>query len=160
MTTWINVARYHLINRVAYVLAPWGILAFAFVVNLIITAVQGGPNPTKALSRRTYYTGTALLALSLAAVYGLALTLLQAIERATGGWGVQMRFFQVSYIFTGRWYLTWATSFVESDQGRNFEHAARRHGRDATLDVAEGDDRDPCSFSQLGDGPALCSAGA
>jgi hypothetical protein len=139
MNTWINVARYHLIDRKGYLAAPWAILAFVFLVNLIITEVQGGPNPTKALiaiyavflflgvvsiarslpfalalgvSRRSYYTGTSLLAASLASVYGLILTLLQAIERATGGWGVQMHFFQVSYIFTGPWYLTWATSFV------------------------------------------------
>ena len=120
MTTWINVARYHLVNRVTYVAGPWGFLAFVFFFNLLITVFQGGPNPTKALagiyavfffvgvlsivrslpfglalgvSRRSYYTGTVLLALSLAGVYGLALALLQAVERATGGWGVQMHFF-------------------------------------------------------------------
>ena len=139
MTTWINVARYHLVNWVTYVVAPWAILAFVFFVNLIITVFQGGPNPTKALiaiyavflflgvlsivrslsfglalgmSRRSYYTGTVLFVVSLAAVYGLALALLQAIERATGGWGVKMYFFQPSYIFGGAWYLTWLTSFV------------------------------------------------
>jgi len=40
------------------------------------------------------------------------LTALQAIERATGGWGVHMHFFQVPYILNGPWYLTWLTSFV------------------------------------------------
>jgi hypothetical protein len=64
------------------------------------------------VSRRSYYTGTAAFAVSLAAVYGLALALLQSIERTTGGWGVQMYFFEPSYIFGGRWYLTWLTSFV------------------------------------------------
>ncbi len=64
------------------------------------------------MSRRSYYyTGTALLAVTLAAA-GLALTVLQAIERATGGWGVAMHFFRVSYILDGPWYLTWLTSFV------------------------------------------------
>jgi hypothetical protein len=130
MTTWINGARYHLVNRVTYVVAPWAILAFVFFVNLIITVFQGGPNPTKALSaiyavffflgvlsifrslpfglalgmsRRSYYTGTAIFAVSLAAVYGLALALLQSIERATGGWGVQMYFFEPSYIIGAGW---------------------------------------------------------
>jgi hypothetical protein len=139
MTTWITVARYHLVNRVTFVAGPWAILAFVFFVNLIITAFQGGPNPTKALSaifavfiflgamsinrslpfgltlgvsRRSYYAGTVLFALSIAALYGLVLTLLQAVERATGGWGLQLHFFQVSYFFVGRWYLTWLTSFV------------------------------------------------
>jgi hypothetical protein len=139
MTTWIKVARYHLVDRLTYVVGPWAILAFVFLVNLIITAVQGGPSPTKALvviylyffalgimsigrslpfglalgaSRRSYYTGTALLAVALAAADGLALAVLQVVERATGGWGVTMHFFQVSYVLPGPWYLTWLTSFV------------------------------------------------
>ena len=41
------------------------------------------------VSRRSYYAGTVLLAVSLAAVYGLALAVLQVIEQATGGWGVR-----------------------------------------------------------------------
>jgi len=64
------------------------------------------------LSRRSYYLGTMLLAAGLAAVYGLALTGLQAIERATGGWGISMHFFQVPYLLSGPWYLTWLTSSV------------------------------------------------
>jgi hypothetical protein len=63
-------------------------------------------------SRRSFYTGTALFGTALAFVDGLALTALQAIERATGGWGVGMHFFQVPYILNGPWYLTWLTSFV------------------------------------------------
>jgi hypothetical protein len=64
------------------------------------------------VSRRSYYTGTALLAVTLAAADGLALTALQAIERATGGWGEDMHFFRVPYLLDGPWYLTWLTSFV------------------------------------------------
>jgi hypothetical protein len=139
MSSWITVARYHLVDRRLYVWAPWGLLAFVFLVNLIITEVQGGPNPTKALagiyavflfvgvlsiirslpfglalgvSRRSYYLGTALLAVACAVLYGLVLSLLQAIERATNGWGVELHFFQVAYFFPGPWYLTWLTSLV------------------------------------------------
>jgi hypothetical protein len=139
MTSWMKVAGYHLVDRRLYVWAPWAILTFAFIVNLVITAFQGGPNPTKALisiyavflfvgvlsiarslpfgltlgvSRRSYYLGTVLLAVALAAVYGLALALLEVIERATGGWGVNLHFFQVAYVFPGPWYLIWLTSFV------------------------------------------------
>ncbi|HVA22579.1 MAG TPA: ABC transporter permease, partial [Candidatus Micrarchaeia archaeon] len=139
MTTWIRVARYHLVDPIAYLVGPWAILAFVFLVNLVITAVQGGPNPTKALavvflyffaigilsisrslpfglalgvSRRSYYTGTVLLVAGLAAVDGLALTLLQVAERATGGWGLSLHFFQVSFILAGPWDLTWLTSSV------------------------------------------------
>lgn len=138
MRSWIKVARYHLVVPL-YVWAPWATLAFVFLVNLLITAVQGGPNPTKAfaaifavfffvgvisigrsmpfglalgVSRRSYFVGTALLNVALAALYGLILAGLQAIERATHGWGVQMHFFQVAYLFVGPWYLTWATAFV------------------------------------------------
>jgi hypothetical protein len=64
------------------------------------------------VSRRSYYTGTALLAVALAAVYGLALTALQAIERATAGWGVAAHIFRVPYILDGPWYLTWLTTSV------------------------------------------------
>jgi hypothetical protein len=63
-------------------------------------------------SRRSFYTGTALLAVTLAAGYGLALAALQAIERASGGWGVDMHFFRVPYLLAGPWYLTWLTSSV------------------------------------------------
>jgi hypothetical protein len=64
------------------------------------------------VSRRSYYTGTALLAAVLAATDGLALGGLQAIERATDGWGVHLGFFRWPYLLDGPWYLTWLTSFV------------------------------------------------
>ena len=67
---------------------------------------------TLGVSRRTYHTGTALLAAALAFADGLALAILQAIERATGGWGVHMSFFRVAYLLDGPWYLTWLSSFV------------------------------------------------
>ncbi|MGY1857430.1 hypothetical protein [Modestobacter sp. SYSU DS0290] len=44
------------------------------------------------LSRRTFYLGTALVAAVQALAYGVALTALSAIERATDGWGVGLRF--------------------------------------------------------------------
>jgi hypothetical protein len=48
----------------------------------------------------------------LAAVYGLLVTLLQEVERSTGGWGVHLYFFRVSFLLNGPWYVTWLTSFV------------------------------------------------
>jgi hypothetical protein len=44
------------------------------------------------LSRREFYLGTALLAAVEAVVYGIALTVLTAIENATNGWGVRLHF--------------------------------------------------------------------
>jgi hypothetical protein len=142
-STVVKVARLHLVDRFSFTGLPWVILAFDFLVGLVIAASLGGsrttPVPTGALaaiyviflivgaltifrslpfalalgvSRRSYYAGTALMAVCLAAVYGLALAVLQVLERVTGGWGVGLRFFRVAYILPGPWYLTWLTSFV------------------------------------------------
>ena len=35
----MNVARYHLVDRLTYVALPWGIMAFSFLVNLVIATV-------------------------------------------------------------------------------------------------------------------------
>ena len=136
MNTLVNVARYHLVDRLTYVALPWGIMAFSFLVNLVIATVLPSPqgdytgglvtiyafllicgalSMTRSLpfglmlgaSRRTYYLGTALLITALGAVYGLGLTVLQAVERATGGWGTGLHFFRVPWIMDGPWYQTW-----------------------------------------------------
>ena len=142
MKTLVNVARYHLVDRITYVALPWGILAFSFLINLAIAAmapaqasgmytgglisiyifllVCGVLSMTRELpfglmlgvSRRGNYLGTALLVLALGIVYGLALTLLQALERASGGWGFSLHYFRVPWIMDGPWYQTWVTSFV------------------------------------------------
>lgn len=157
MSTWVKVARYHLVQPYQYLVVTWGILAFSFVVSVIVFAmipmsqpavpgVTGAVNAASAdgrytlalssffifffvlgvqsigrslpfglalgVSRRSYYAGTALLAVALAVADGLGLAALQAIERATGGWGVQMKFFRVAYLLNGPWYQTWLTSFV------------------------------------------------
>jgi hypothetical protein len=148
MTTWIKVARYHLVDRISYTALPWGLLAFHFALIVAIFKMAGPAVdvPGKVLhdqafnlvviyvvflvlgllavlrslpfgmalsvSRRSYYAGTAALAVALAAVYGLGLAVLQAIERATGGWGMGLHFFRIPYILDGPWYLTWLTSFV------------------------------------------------
>ena len=140
--TVVKVARFHLVDRLSYTALPWGVLAFVFAVWLVLLGSAGGGTSqvqtvaivtiylfffiVGALSifrslpfalalgvgRRSYYAGTTLLAVSLAAVNGLALAVLQAIERATAGWGVGLHFFRVAYILPGPWYLTWLTSSV------------------------------------------------
>jgi hypothetical protein len=120
MNTWVKVARYNLMRPDNYLLLPW-ILPFSFAVAAVTAsrgshhaavyllsffiyfAVQGMQTIGRSLpfgltlgaSRRSFYSGTALLGLALALVSGLALTALQAIERATGGWGLSMHFFRV-----------------------------------------------------------------
>ena len=39
MSTWVNVPRYHLVQRVNYVVLPWAVLAFAFAADLVILAL-------------------------------------------------------------------------------------------------------------------------
>jgi hypothetical protein len=143
MTTYLNVARYHLVQRLNYLILPWAILVFVFFVDLIILEstpagdsshryvgglisifvlafALGAQSVARALpfglalglSRRSYYVGTSLLAAALAAVTAVVVTVCQAIERATDGWGIGMGFFRVPYVLDGPWYLTWLTSFV------------------------------------------------
>jgi hypothetical protein len=143
MTTYLNVVRYHLVQRLNYFILPWTILAFVFAVDVVILALTPAGHSshryvgglasifvlafvlglqtvarslpfglTLGISRRTYYLGTALLAVGFAAVVGVVATVGQAIERASGGWGLTMGFFRVPYILNGPWYLTWLTSFV------------------------------------------------
>lgn len=143
MNTYLNVARYHLVQRFNFLILPWTVLGFAFAVDVVVLAltpaghsahryvgglasifvvvfVLGLQSVAQSLpfglalgvSRRSYYLGTALLATGLAAVGGVVVTVGQAIERPTGGWGLNMEYFRVPYILDGSWYVTWLTSFV------------------------------------------------
>ena len=93
-----------------------GALASIYTVLLILGATSISVQLPFALalgaSRRSFYAGTALVALAVAVVYGLALTVLQLFERATGGWGMNLHFFRVPYFLAGPWYLSGLTSFV------------------------------------------------
>jgi hypothetical protein len=138
MKTWVKVARYNLLRPANYLVLPW-ILPFSFAVGAVTAgrspghdaagylltffiyfAMQGMQTIGRSLpfglalgaSRRSFYSGTALLGVALALVSGLVLTALQAIERATGGWGLSMHFFRVPYLLNGPWYATCLTSAV------------------------------------------------
>ncbi len=137
MNTWVKVARYDLVRPANYLVLPW-ILPFCFAVGAVTAGRRPGHDAAGYLfsffiyfavlgmqsigrlpfglmlgaSRRSFYSGTALLGMALALVSGLVLTTLQAIERATGGWGLSMRFFRVPYLLNGPWYATWLTSAV------------------------------------------------
>ena len=88
------------------------VFVISFVAGVLSVARSLPFGLTLGLSRRAYYLGTAGLGLALAVAYGFALTLLQAIERASDGWGVGMHFFRVPFILDGSWYLTWLTASV------------------------------------------------
>lgn len=135
MNTVIKVARYHLAQPLMLLGVPWAALAFAFAVN----AARGGRTFRDGLvvifwmffvtgvtrigrwlpfglalgaTRRSFYVGTALLGVSMSLVSGLVIAGLQAIERATGGWGLSVTFFRVPHLLNGPWYATWLTSFT------------------------------------------------
>jgi hypothetical protein len=137
VNTMIKVARYHLAQRpVLFVAAPLATLALAFAIDAarggnyykndwllaisIFFFATGAQRIGRWLpfglalgaTRRSFYAGTALLGVSMSLVYGLVIAGLQAIERATGGWGLSITFFRVPYILNGPWYATWLTSFV------------------------------------------------
>ncbi len=135
MNTVIKVARYHLLRPMLFLALPLAILPFAFAVDVarrgdtfrdglggiflmfFIVGVQriGGWLPfglALGATRRSFYAGTALLGVSMSLVYGLVIAGLQAIERATGGWGLSITFFRVPHLLNGPWYATWLTSFV------------------------------------------------
>jgi len=138
MNTSVKVARYNLVRPANYLMLPW-ILPFSFAVGALTAgrgrshdaagylvsffvyfAVLGMQTIGRSLpfglmlgaSRRSFYSGTALLGMALALVSGLVLTVLQAIERATDGWGLSLHFFRVPYLLNGPWYATWLTSAV------------------------------------------------
>jgi hypothetical protein len=108
MSTWVKVARFNLARPAYYLLLPW-ILPLAFALGVltarrsheatgyllsyfIFFGVQGWQTVSRSLpfglalgaSRRSFYSGTALLGMALALASGLVLAALQAIERATG----------------------------------------------------------------------------
>jgi hypothetical protein len=143
MSTYLHVARYHLLQRLNYLILPWALLTFVFLLNVVIIVTFANTSQghnwvgglgalfilflvlgvqsvsqslpfglTLGISRRSYFIGTLLLAAAMSAVYAVVVTGLQAIERATGGWGIHMYFFRVPYILNGPWYLTLLTSWV------------------------------------------------
>jgi hypothetical protein len=89
-----------------------GIVIVYFILGVACIAQELPFGLTLGLSRRTYYAGTALLAAALGVVNGLLITLLQALERATDGWGESAHIFQVPYVLDGPWYITWLTATV------------------------------------------------
>jgi hypothetical protein len=72
-----GVASLYITVLVVFIQSVTGLLPFAMGMSL---------------SRRTFYLGTAVAALVAALGYGLALSLLTAVEGATGGWGLRLYF--------------------------------------------------------------------
>lgn len=142
MNAVVKVARYHLATPVMLLGLPWMALALAFVLRTVqgsggfrggvlvlflMFFIMGGQRVGRWLpfglalgvTRRSFYAGTAMIGIAMALVSGLTVAGLQAIERATGGWGLSLTVFEVPGLVNGSpgllggpWYDTWLTSFV------------------------------------------------
>lgn len=135
MNSMIKVARYQLAQSAMLLWVPWATVAGAFSVSVaqrghassgglvflfVMFFVTGWQRVGRWLpfglalgaTRRSFYAGTALLGVSVSCVDGLLIAGLQAIERATGGWGLSIVFFRVPEFLSGPWYDTWLTSFA------------------------------------------------
>ncbi|WP_252443830.1 hypothetical protein [Pseudonocardia humida] len=67
------------------------------------------------VTRRAFYTAVALLVAVESAGFGVLLGLLNLLERATGGWGLRLRFFAIDFVLAGdplRQWLVYAVPFV------------------------------------------------
>lgn len=121
---WAWAAFGFVIDVVIVELTPAGHTGHRWVGGLagvfIVVFVLGVQSVAKALpfglalgvSRRTYFLGATLLAVTLAVGFGLVLAIGQVVEGATGGWGMNMGYFRVPYILDGSWYLSWLTASV------------------------------------------------
>jgi hypothetical protein len=59
------------------------------------------------VTRRDFFTGTALFIVAQSAVQGLLLTLLLALEQATAGWAMGLHFFGIPFVVQPNWVLQW-----------------------------------------------------
>ena len=122
MNNVLLAARLHLLHR-AVLLTPWLVVLGIFAMSIAPRALLAAPvgdgismapillpilvlavffravtqvvpyGLSLGLTRRSSYAGTALTALAIALGSGVVLTLLTALERASGGWGTDFRFF-------------------------------------------------------------------
>src|SRR5690606_16468181 len=67
-------------------------------INLTFPFAQG-----YSVTRRDFYLGSALTFVGLSAVYALVMSVLGALERATGGWGLGGSMFSALYFGDGGW---------------------------------------------------------
>ena len=85
-----------------------GASTFIFVYMMVVAIQSINATFSFALglsvTRRDYYLGASLSFVILAAIYATGLTVLSAIEEATGGWGLGGRMFTAVYFGDGPWY--------------------------------------------------------
>ena len=145
MNAALKTLRIHLLPGPVAMFWPWLILAISFFVNLAIfglTDVPVADRQTGGLAslygvaifanlslwtqvfplaiglsstRRSFFHGTCLYVLGQSVVAGVVLTALHALEVATNGWGVHMRFFSAWFLAGGNaleLFLTYTVPFL------------------------------------------------
>jgi hypothetical protein len=145
MTNTLKVLRLHLVPGPLAILWPWLILAISFVVNLAIFGLTDVPIANRTtgglgslygvmlfatlavctqmfpfalgmgVTRRSFVSGTTLFLVGHAVLAGAVLTVLNALEHATDGWGVHMRFFTPGLVdqdSTWAQFLAYAVPFL------------------------------------------------
>lgn len=135
-----SVINIHLRHKLTWFYLPWMIMAFSFLVNLLIgvlingetiytgglgtiyifmfvtsltTAIQLFPFTTGFSIRRTdFFLGT-LTFITLISIFNSALlVLLSHIEIWTGAWGDHMRFFNLPYLNDGSWLIQFIVNVI------------------------------------------------
>jgi hypothetical protein len=137
----VRVTRLHFVAWPYALPWPWGILALSFAVNLAIfgsvdeaqEAWTGGLASLygvqifayvslftrmfpfalgMSVTRRAYYLGTWLYVALEALVYGAVLLALRLVEEATGGWGMSLEYFGLSFVRSDSLALQYAVYVV------------------------------------------------
>lgn len=125
-----SVMRMHYRDKWSWIYIPLIILAFSFIVNILIgylapdgegitsgglmsvfiyTLVAGMVVPSQTFSfaiglsvrRRDYFWGTAASILFYSALMAVMLTVLSFVESITNGWGVELGYFHLPYVHDG-----------------------------------------------------------
>lgn len=138
----INVMRMQLVNRWIFIGIPLIIMAASFLLTLIIWAILPSDGSTRfsggsqavmwyffalgiqsltltfpfsqglSITRRTFFIGTLSLFSVIALITSVTYWVLGLVEQATGGWGVDGRFFALGWIADGPWYQPIAFYFA------------------------------------------------
>lgn len=145
MTGALKTLRIHLMPGPLAIFWPWLIVAISFFVNLGIFGLTDVPVADRqtggiaslygvaifanlslwtqvfplavglGATRRSFFQGTCLFILGQSLLAGLVLTTLHAVEGATDGWGVQMKFFGPWFLQDGnpfQLFLTYTVPFL------------------------------------------------
>jgi branched-subunit amino acid transport protein AzlD len=141
----LKTLRIHLLPGPMAIFWPWLILAISFFVNLAIFGLTDVPVADRqtggigslygvaifanlalwtqvfplaiglSATRRSFFHGTCLYVLGQSVLAGVVLTALHALEGATNGWGVHMRFFGPGFLGEGNvleLFLTYTVPFL------------------------------------------------